>query len=49
MTRKPPELPPAVAREFVNDMRAFFGEEDKHKQDAIAVRQLNALKDHQSR
>jgi hypothetical protein len=49
MIRKPPpELPPGVAREFVNDMRAFFAEEDKHKQDAIAVRQLNALKEHQS-
>ena len=25
-------------------MHAFFAKEDKHKQDAIAVRQLNALK-----
>jgi hypothetical protein len=25
-------------------LHAFFAEEDKHKQDAIAVRQLNALK-----
>jgi hypothetical protein len=42
---KPFDLPPAVARTFVDDMRAFFAEEDKHKQDAIAVRQLNALKE----
>ncbi len=47
MTRKPLDLPPAVARAFVKDMRAFFAEEDKHKQDAIAVRQLNALREHQ--
>lgn len=47
MTRKPLDLPPAVARAFVDDMTAFFAEEDKHKQDAIAVRQLNALKEHQ--
>ena len=47
MIRKPLDLPPAVARTFVKDMRAYFAEEDKHKQDAIAVRQLNALKEHQ--
>jgi len=29
---KPIDLPPAVARAFVKDMRAFFAEEDKHKQ-----------------
>jgi hypothetical protein len=40
-------LPPAVAREFVDDMRAFFAETDGHKRDAIAVRQLHALKEHQ--
>jgi hypothetical protein len=47
MIRKPLDLTPAVARAFVDDMRAYFAEEDKHKQDAIAVRQLNALREHQ--
>jgi hypothetical protein len=27
-------------------MKAFFAEEDGHKQDAIAVRQLRALREH---
>ena len=47
MTRKPLDLPPDVARAFVKDMRAFFAEEDKHEQDAIAARQLDALLQHQ--
>ena len=37
------ELPPEVARDFVEDMRAFFAEDDAFKRDAIAVRQLRAL------
>jgi hypothetical protein len=41
------ELPPAVAKEFVRDMRAYFAEKDGYKRDAIAVRQLHALKQHQ--
>jgi pyoverdine/dityrosine biosynthesis protein Dit1 len=45
--KKPLELTPDVAIAFVEDMRAFFAEEDKHKQDEIAVRQLNALREHQ--
>jgi hypothetical protein len=44
---KPLDLPPTVARAFVEDMQAFFAEEDGHKRDAIAVRQLHALKEHQ--
>jgi hypothetical protein len=28
-------------------MKAFFAEEDRYKQDEIAVRQLRALRDHQ--
>ncbi len=39
MTRHP--------RRFVKDMQAFFAEEDGHKRDAIAVRQLHALKEYQ--
>jgi hypothetical protein len=40
------DLPPAVARAFVKDMRAYFKEENLIKRDAIAARQLHALKDH---
>ncbi len=46
---KPLDLPPAVARAFVKDMRAFFAEEDKHKQDEIAARQLSALNEYRGR
>jgi hypothetical protein len=36
-----------VARAFVKDMRAFFTEENRYKQDEIAVRQLRSLREHQ--
>ncbi len=50
MTSKPLDLPlAAVARAFVKDMKAFFAEEDKHKQDEIAARQLSALNEHRGR
>jgi hypothetical protein len=42
MPRKPIELPPAVARAFVKDMRAFFAEKNAIKRDEIAARQLHA-------
>jgi hypothetical protein len=45
--RKPLELPPAVANEFVRDMKAYFAEKDGYKRDLIAVGQLHALKQHQ--
>lgn len=45
---KPSQLPLDVAREFVEDMNAYFDEEDKHQRDAIAVRQLRALQAHQA-
>jgi hypothetical protein len=46
--RNPPlDLPPAVARAFVDDMRAYFAEENPIKRDGIAVRQLRALREHQ--
>ena len=32
---------------FVEDMKAFFAEENRYKQDEIALRQLHALKEHQ--
>jgi hypothetical protein len=46
MPRKPIELPPAVARAFVKDMRAFLPEENAIKRDETAARQLHALKQH---
>ena len=39
MPRKPIELPPAVARRFVEDMRAFHAEKNSIKRDEIAARQ----------
>jgi lipase chaperone LimK len=45
---KPLDLPPGIARAFVNDMKLFFAEEDKHRRDAIAVRQLRTLQEYQS-
>lgn len=47
ISRKPLDLPPAVAHAFVEDMRAFFAEENPVKRDAIALRQLMLLKEHQ--
>jgi hypothetical protein len=44
MPRKPIELPPGVARAFVEDMRAFLAESDLVKRDEIAARQLHALR-----
>jgi hypothetical protein len=44
---KPLDLPPTVARAFVEDMQAYFADENQHKQDLIAVRQLHALKQYQ--
>ena len=47
-TRKPLDLPPAAARAFVKDMRAYFAEEDAVKRDDIAARQRHALSEFQS-
>jgi hypothetical protein len=46
MPLKPIELPPAVARRFVDDTRAFHAEPNPIKQREIAARQLHALKQH---
>jgi hypothetical protein len=46
MPRTPIELPPAVARAFVRDMRTFLAEKNALKRDEIAARQLWALKQH---
>jgi hypothetical protein len=45
--RKRLDLPPAVAKAFVRDMRAYFAEEPGAKRDAIAVHQLRALQEFQ--
>jgi hypothetical protein len=42
--RAPLELPPAVARRFIEDMRAFHAEPNAIKRDEIAAHQLHALK-----
>jgi hypothetical protein len=44
MAVKPIELPPAVARRFVDDMRALPCREDAIKRDGVAARQLHALR-----
>ena len=46
MPRKSIELPPAVARRFIEDTRAFLVEQNAIKRDEIAARQLHALKQH---
>jgi hypothetical protein len=46
MPRKQLEVPPAVARNFVRDMRAYFAEKNTIKADAIAAQQLHALREH---
>ena len=38
------DLPPDVARSFVEDMRAYFAEPNAIKRDEIAGRQLRALR-----
>ena len=44
--RKKSNLPPDVARAFVKDMRAYFGERHPIRRDEIARRQLAALRDY---
>jgi hypothetical protein len=49
MHRKPLELPPEVARDFVGDMKAFFARgHDTIKVDGIAIGTLHMLKQHYS-
>jgi hypothetical protein len=47
MPRKPIELPPAIARRFMEDLRAFFAEESPIKRDEIAGRQMAVLREYQ--
>jgi hypothetical protein len=44
--RKPLEVPPAGARAFVKDMRAFHAAATGFERDEIAARQLHALREH---
>jgi hypothetical protein len=37
MAKIPPELPSAVAREFMEDLRAYFAETNAIKRDGIAA------------
>jgi len=46
ISRKPIELPPEVARNFVGDVRAFHAAKDSLKKDEIAAKQLWLLKQH---
>jgi hypothetical protein len=46
MPRKPIELPPAVARRFVEDMHAYLAEKSAIKRDEIAARQRHLLLEH---
>jgi hypothetical protein len=43
---KPIELPQAVAKAFVRDMKAFFKAKNQLKQDEIAARQCWVLQQH---
>ena len=47
MPRNPLEIPPAAARAFVEDMRAFHRAKTGLERDEIAARQLRALREHQ--
>jgi hypothetical protein len=47
MSRKPIEIPPAAARAFLRDMRAFHAAKTGLEKDEIAARQLRALREHQ--
>ncbi len=48
MARKPIELPPEVARCFLEDMRAYFAEKNLIKRDEIAGRQMHVLREYQA-
>lgn len=46
MPRKPIEIPPAAARAFLKDMRAFHAAKTGLEKDEIAAHQLHALREH---
>jgi hypothetical protein len=43
IVRKPRDLPPEVARAFVDAMTDYFAEDNPTKRDAIAAHQLSVL------
>ena len=49
MPAKPLELPIAVAKAFVRDMRAFHAEKSPLKRDEIASRQIHVLRRYQGK
>ncbi|KJC58915.1 hypothetical protein UP10_21715 [Bradyrhizobium sp. LTSPM299] len=44
--RKPLEIPPAAARQFVADMQAYHAEQDVNRRDEIAAGKRHMLLDH---
>jgi hypothetical protein len=48
IVRKPRDLPPAVARAFVDAMKDYFAEDNPTKRDAIAAHQLSVLGQYQN-
>jgi hypothetical protein len=49
MPSKPIEVPPAIAKAFVRDMRAFHAEKSPIKRDEIASRQIHVLRQFQGK
>jgi len=48
MPRTPINLPPDIARAFVDDMHAFHAEPNAIKRNEIAARQLRSLREHRA-
>ncbi|WOH78341.1 hypothetical protein RX327_20475 [Bradyrhizobium sp. BEA-2-5] len=46
ITRKPLEIPPEAARQFLADMKAYHAEQDDIRRDRIAVATRHMLLDH---
>jgi hypothetical protein len=44
----PLDLPPAVAKAFASDMKAFLAEKSAFRRDEIAARQLRVLREYVS-
>ena len=49
MPRKPLELPIAVAKAFVRDMRAYHAEKSPIKRDEIASREIHVVRQYQGK
>ncbi|MGY3615641.1 hypothetical protein [Bradyrhizobium sp. USDA 10063] len=46
---KQADLPPEVARAFMEDLRAYFDEPNEHKRNEIAARQMHVLNQYRPR